>query len=154
MTKAFTKLEDLIVREPDNSAPDPNGLYPNSKLDFKSTFDKVLEFRKGEGRDIDILNELFSDCQETYPSTRDRDHSSKTKYDNMSPETRVFEATGLYLNGKIGYDLAISAPICTSCWNDIGCPHLCSECQWFAYERLQEQKREHEERQKENEDVD
>ena len=152
MTKTITRLADLIVREPDNTEPDPNGVYQESKLDFKATFDKVLEFRKGEGRDIDTLNELFSDCQETYPSMRDRDHSSKTKYDNMSPETRVFEATGLYLNGKIGYDLAISAPICTSCWNDIGCPHLCGTCQWSAYERLQEVKREHEERQRDNED--
>ena len=152
MTKAITRLEDLIVREPGNPATDPNGAYQEGKLDFKATFDKVVEFRKGEGRDIDILNELFSDCQETYPSTRDRDHSSKTKYDNMSPETRVFEATGLYLNGKIGYDLAIKAPICSGCWNDIGCPHLCSECQWSAYGRLQEVKREYEEREKENED--
>ena len=154
MTKAITRLEDLIVREPDNSTPDPNGVYKEGKLDFKATFDKVLEFRKGEGRDIDILNELFSNCQKTYPSKRERSHSSNTKYDNMSPETRVFESTGQYLNGRIGYDLAIKAPICSGCWNDIGCPHLCSECQWFAYERLQEQKREHEERQREDEDVD
>ena len=152
MTKANTKLADLIVREPDNTEPDSDGVYQESKLDFKATFDKVIKFRKGEGRDIDILNELFSDCQETYPSTRDRNHSSLTKYDNMSPETRVFEATGQYLNGRIGYDLAIKAPICTSCWNDIGCPHLCGECQWFAYERLQEDKRKREE--KEDEDGD
>ena len=97
MTKAITRLEDLIIREP----------YPNSKLNFKETFDRVIEFRKGEGRDIDILNELFSACQEKYPSKRERSHSSKTKYDNMSPETRVFESTGQYLNGEIGYDLAI-----------------------------------------------
>ena len=152
MTKAITRLEDLIVREPDNSAPDPDGVYQKGKLDFKSTFDKIVEFRKGEGRDIDILNKLFSDCQKTYPSKRERDYSSKTKYDNVSDETRVFEATGQYLNGRIGYAEAIIAPICTSCWNDIGCPHLCSTCQWSAYERLQEVKREHEERQKENED--
>ena len=76
--------------------------------------------------------------------------SSETKYDNISPETRVWFAVGEYLNGHIGYSSAIKAPICNGCWNDIGRPHLCGECQWHAYENLQQDKREREE--KEDED--
>ena len=139
-----TRLEDLIVRLPDDTN--------KGKLDFKATFDKILEFHRGEGKELDMSNQLFSECQETYPSKRERNHSSKTKYDNMSAETRVFEAVTEYLNGQIGYDLAIKAPICNGCWNDIGRPHLCGECQWFAYERLQHDKREHEEKEDEDDD--
>ena len=66
-----TRLEDLIVRLPDDTN--------NGKLDFKATFDKILEFHKGEGKELDMSNQLFSECQKTYPSKRERNHSSKTK---------------------------------------------------------------------------
>ena len=139
-----TRLEDLIVRLPDDTN--------NGKLDFKATFDKILEFHRGEGKELDMSNQLLSECQETYPSKMELSYSSETKYDNISPETRVWFAVGEYLNGHLGYSAAVKAPICSGCRNDIGCPYLCRECQWHAYESRQQDKREREEKEDEDDD--